>query len=145
MAAKKFVVRCYDGFDNQWCDCTKPISEAEAKKVLSEKTGNGTHHTSFADIDYYAIFPADTRMLYSNGFGENVREYEPQEEVEEFTMGKTKDILKKRKKELEDQLQPFYAIKQELEEVNKALGALETDCRGCDSGCDICRTGMRYR
>lgn len=69
-ADKLFVVRFYDGFDNQWMDITGPLSLAEADKVLAEKTNNGTRNTSYANIDYYAIFPADTRMLYSGGYGE---------------------------------------------------------------------------
>jgi len=66
---KLFIVRIYDGFDNQWCDVTGPVEEAEAKRVYAEKTNNGTQKTSYSDIDYYEIFPADTRMVYSGGFG----------------------------------------------------------------------------
>ena len=60
-----FIVRLYDGFDNIWIDVSKPVSREKADKILNEKTGNGTHHASFSDIDYYSIFPADTKMLYS--------------------------------------------------------------------------------
>lgn len=61
-----FVVRLYDGFDNIWMDVSKPVTKAEADKIWAEKTGNGTHHSKYADIDYYRVFPADTVMLYSD-------------------------------------------------------------------------------
>ena len=68
---KLFVVRLYDGFDNQWMDVTKPIPKAEAEKDWNERTKNGTEKTNYGDIDYYKIYPAGTRMLYSEGFGEH--------------------------------------------------------------------------
>jgi hypothetical protein len=67
---KLFVVRLYDGFDNQWMDVSKPVSKEAAEVILAEKTENGTKNVSYSDIDYYSIFPADTKMLYSDGFGE---------------------------------------------------------------------------
>jgi hypothetical protein len=69
MPADRFVVRLYDGFDNTWIDVTATVPRAEADRVFAEKTGNGTHHVRFADIDYYRIFPADTQMLYSTAAG----------------------------------------------------------------------------
>lgn len=66
----KFIVRCYDGFDNQWCDCTGALPWDEAWKELMRLTKGGTANTKFADIDYYSVFPSDTTMLYSGGFGE---------------------------------------------------------------------------
>lgn len=66
----KYVVRLYDGFDNQWIDVSKPLSKEEADAVWKENTQNGTRNTSYGDIDYYKVFPADTKMLYSEGFGE---------------------------------------------------------------------------
>ena len=66
---KLFVVRLYDGFDHQWMDVSGPLPKAEADKVWNEKTKNGTKKTRYGDIDYYAIYPADTRMIYSGGFG----------------------------------------------------------------------------
>jgi len=65
-----FVVRLYDGMDNQWLDVSEPLIREEAEKVWREKTENGTKNTTFDDIDYYAIYPADTKMLFSDGFGE---------------------------------------------------------------------------
>jgi hypothetical protein len=67
---KLFVVRLYDGFDNQWIDVSKKVTRDKAQEIWNEKTKNGTEKTSFGDIDYFKIFPADTRMLYSGGFGE---------------------------------------------------------------------------
>lgn len=60
-----FIVRFYDGFDNLWMDITKEVSRAEAVGIWREKTENGTIKSKFEDIDYYRIFPADTRMIYS--------------------------------------------------------------------------------
>lgn len=60
-----YVVRLYDGFDNLWMDITEPLPRDEAEKILSEKTDNGKKMTSYDDIDYYSIFPADTKMMFS--------------------------------------------------------------------------------
>jgi NDP-sugar pyrophosphorylase family protein len=60
-----FVVRLYDGFDHIWMDISKPVSKEEAERILVEKTDNGTKKSTYDDIEYYAIFPADTTMLYS--------------------------------------------------------------------------------
>lgn len=64
MKEKLYIVRLYDGFDNEWMDVSKPLSKVEADKVLAEKTENGTKNTTYNHIDYYSIFPADTVMLY---------------------------------------------------------------------------------
>jgi len=68
---KLFIFRLYDGFDNQWMDVSEPLPKDEADKVWNEKTVDGTKRTTFDDIDYYEIFPADTKMLFSDGFGEH--------------------------------------------------------------------------
>lgn len=60
-----FVVRHYDGFDNMWMDVTRPVPREEADRILNENTENGTKNTNYDDIDYYAIFPADTIMHFS--------------------------------------------------------------------------------
>jgi hypothetical protein len=70
MTERLYIVRLYDGFDNQWCDVTMPVSRAEAERVWNEYTANGTRAKEYADIDYYRIFPADTKMVFSDGFGE---------------------------------------------------------------------------
>lgn len=64
---KLFVVRQWDMFDG-WIDVSGPLSRAEADKLWNEKTANGTRMTKYADGDYYAVFPADTRMLYTPEF-----------------------------------------------------------------------------
>lgn len=68
--ATKFVVRLYDGFDNEWYDVTGEVTADYAKRVWSKRTDKGTKKTRFADIDYYAIFPAKTTMQNSEGRGE---------------------------------------------------------------------------
>ena len=64
-----FVVRLYDGFDNEWMDISKPVSKEEAERIWNEHTRDGTEKTKFDDIDYYAIFPADTTMVRSSANG----------------------------------------------------------------------------
>jgi hypothetical protein len=61
------IVRLWDMFDG-WIDITGPVSEEEAKRVWNEKTANGTRKTEYSDGDYYKIFPADTRMIYTPEF-----------------------------------------------------------------------------
>jgi hypothetical protein len=65
-----YVVRLYDGMDNQWIDVSGPLPYDEANKIWQEKTDNGTKRISFDEIDYYKVFPADTEMVFSKGFGE---------------------------------------------------------------------------
>ena len=60
-----FVVRLYDGFDNLWIDVSKPVSKIEAEKILNEETAGGTKNTKYEDIDYYCIFSANTKMMFS--------------------------------------------------------------------------------
>ena len=69
MVEEKFIVRLYDGFDDEWIDITKPISKDEATKIWNKETKDGTERTCFGDIDYYKIFPADTRMFFSSKEG----------------------------------------------------------------------------
>jgi hypothetical protein len=54
-------------------DVSEPVPIGEANRIWNEHTKNGTEGTTFDDIDYYKIFPADTRMIFSNGVGENRR------------------------------------------------------------------------
>lgn len=63
---------------------------------------------------------------------------------------KTKEWLIQRKRELEEELEGYEDLLEELKVVEKALDALEpkkkkSDCTGCPGGCDICRTGPYYR
>lgn len=68
----KFIVRLWDGMDGCWCDCTGAVSAREALEVWGERTKNGTEKIKFAEIDYFCIFPADTRMFW-NGDNEMFR------------------------------------------------------------------------
>lgn len=60
-----YVVRLWDGFDHLWIDVIKPTSWEDAVEYWKEKTDNGMEKACFDDLDYYAIYPADTRMLHS--------------------------------------------------------------------------------
>lgn len=62
-----FIVRLYDMFDG-WIDVTGPLSKEEAQEKWNELTFNGRKMTKYADGDYYAIFPADTKMLHTPEF-----------------------------------------------------------------------------
>lgn len=62
---ERFVVRLYDGFDNLWMDVSAEVSGEEADRIWREKTNNGSRNTSFNDIDYYRVFPANTKMLFN--------------------------------------------------------------------------------
>jgi hypothetical protein len=63
----KFVVRLYDMFDG-WIDITGPLSKEEAHARWMKETWDGTRKTKYSDGDYYAVFPADTRMIYTPEF-----------------------------------------------------------------------------
>ncbi len=63
-----FVVRLWDGMDGTWCDCGEPHALLEgALAVWYQRTERGTKKVAFNEIDYFRIFPADTRMHYSEG------------------------------------------------------------------------------
>lgn len=64
-SATRFVVRLYDGFDNEWMDIDKPGDEEHVKRVWNDRTSDGTRATSYSDIDYYAIYPVTTTMAHS--------------------------------------------------------------------------------
>jgi hypothetical protein len=63
----RFTVRVWDGMDGCWCDVIAGVDLGFALRAWCEKTENGTVKTSFRDIDYYRIFPADAKLLYSGG------------------------------------------------------------------------------
>ena len=63
-----FTVRVWDGMDGCWCDVVADVDLGFALRTWCERTENGTKSTKFADIDYYRIFPADTKMLWSGDF-----------------------------------------------------------------------------
>lgn len=64
-SAERFIVRLYDGFDNEWMDVTTALTAEQAMKDWAMRTDNGKRATSYADIDYYAIFPVGTTMVFS--------------------------------------------------------------------------------
>jgi hypothetical protein len=53
---EKYIVKLYDGFDNEWITIGENLSYNDAQKLWNEKTNNGTRKTSYNDIDYYKIF-----------------------------------------------------------------------------------------
>lgn len=63
----KKIVRFWDMFDG-WIDITGPIPSEEAERIWNEKTDNGKHNVKYADGDYYAIFDADTKMVFTPEF-----------------------------------------------------------------------------
>ena len=67
MSEKLFIVRCYTGWEG-WIDIGGPVSKDEAQKVWDKHTKNGTVATKYSDGDYFSIFPAKTRMLYTPDF-----------------------------------------------------------------------------
>jgi hypothetical protein len=67
-AATSFTLRVWDGMDGCWCDVVANVDLAFALKAWCERTRDGTKATCYDDIDYYRIFPADTRMLWSGDF-----------------------------------------------------------------------------
>jgi hypothetical protein len=60
-----FVVRLFDGMDFKWMDVSDPVPKDEARKIWTQKTEDGAKSASYFDIDYYAIFPADTKMVFA--------------------------------------------------------------------------------
>jgi len=66
-----YIVRLYDGFDNEWMDVSGPLPYEDAQKLCGDKnasrrgSASGKREGSYNDIDYYAVFPADTVMMNS--------------------------------------------------------------------------------
>jgi len=67
-----FIVRVWDGMDGCWTDCTGDVDRDEAWRVWDERTEHGTRATKYADIDYYAIFPGGTQMLWDGSDGQEM-------------------------------------------------------------------------
>ena len=69
-----FTVRLWDGMDGCWCDCSEAtnVLPVKALRVWNEKTSNGTKKIRFAEIDYYRIFPADTKMEWDGSEGKEM-------------------------------------------------------------------------
>jgi hypothetical protein len=66
-----FTVRVWDGMDGCWSDCHEAtgVSGPEALLAWMERTESGTKRVSFNEIDYYKIFPSDTRMHWNGAEG----------------------------------------------------------------------------
>ena len=64
-----YIVRVWDGMDGCWTDCTAAVGQEEALRYWAERTGGGAHHISFAEIDYYKIFPGGTHMKWDGSEG----------------------------------------------------------------------------
>jgi hypothetical protein len=69
-AGKLYTVRHYDGFDNNWIDVLENVSYEEARELWDDRTAKGTKNTRFSDIDYYDIYEADTKMIFTNYVGD---------------------------------------------------------------------------
>lgn len=63
-----FTLRVWDGMDGVWCDVVANVDLGFALREWCKHTKDGTEHTKFDDIDYYKIFPADTKLMYSGGY-----------------------------------------------------------------------------
>lgn len=69
----KYVVRLWDGFDGEWMDVSDPLTKDEADKLAGDKnearigSGAGNRNGNYSEIDYFAVFPVNTRMLFSEG------------------------------------------------------------------------------
>ncbi len=61
------IVRLWDMLDG-WIDITTPVPEEEAQRIWNEKTKGGTCNVKYADGDYYAVFDASTKMVYTPEF-----------------------------------------------------------------------------
>lgn len=61
-----FTVRLWDGMDGCWTDLSEATGvPAEAALLIwNKRTDDGTKKVSFKEIDYFRIFPADTRMTW---------------------------------------------------------------------------------
>lgn len=62
-----WMVRLWDMFDG-WIDISKPVPKTEAEIIWNKYTDNGTKQIKYEDGDYYEIFPANTRMVYTPQF-----------------------------------------------------------------------------
>jgi hypothetical protein len=64
-----YVVRVWDGMDGCWTDCTGEVGREEALRAWADQTDGGAHHVSYAEIDYYRIFPGGMRMNWDGSEG----------------------------------------------------------------------------
>lgn len=66
---ESYVVRVWDGMDGCWTNCTGEVDRDAALRYWAERTNGGTHHITYAEIDYYRIFPGGTRMTWNGSEG----------------------------------------------------------------------------
>jgi hypothetical protein len=64
----QLTLRIWDGMDGCWSDVATGDAET-MMRLWYERTQGGTKNTNFHDIDYYRLFPADTRMAFDGGIG----------------------------------------------------------------------------
>ena len=64
---KPCVLRLYGMFDG-WIDISAHDTYADALDAWNERTEGGTRKTRYSDGDYYDIFPANTRRIYTPEF-----------------------------------------------------------------------------
>lgn len=69
-----YIVRLWDGFDGEWMDVSDPLPKDEAEKLAGDKNeartsgpGAGLREGRYDQIDYYRAWPADTKMVFSDG------------------------------------------------------------------------------
>lgn len=70
MTEPLYIVRLWDGFDGEWMDIGEPMPRAAAEKSAGDKNEampGGKRDRGYSDIDYYAAFPVDTKMVFSDG------------------------------------------------------------------------------
>ncbi len=98
----RFVVRLWDGMDGCWTDCNRAagVKAETALKTWAESTKNGTKKIRFDEIDYYRIFPADTRMTWDGAPGREMFRDDDREplvqEAEKATVAEEIDAAKPR-------------------------------------------------
>lgn len=61
---EQYILRFWDMFDG-WMNVSEPMSKEDADALWNEKTDNGTRNTKYSDGDYYRVFPADTKMIFT--------------------------------------------------------------------------------
>ncbi len=67
----RFILRQWDGMDGCWSDCheAEDVDGEIALLAWMERTEQGSKRVSFHEIDYYRIFPANTRMEWDGSEG----------------------------------------------------------------------------
>jgi hypothetical protein len=64
-----YVVRGWDGMDGCWTNCTDEVGREEALRAWAARTDGGARCVSYAEIDYYRIFPGGSRMHWDGSQG----------------------------------------------------------------------------